>query len=427
MRVVVQHVPRLPIVSCWIWYRGGASTDPQGASGRAHWVEHMLFSGTEAFPEGSFKRLVARNGGVCNARTMYDATVTYATVPADRVDQLLRMEADRMLNVRFGPDAVARERSVILVERARYADVPAWRLSEAVLTAAFEQHPYRHPVIGTEHDLRRMSVADLSAHYQQTYRARNASVVLAGDITPAEAERAVARWFGGVPEGEVPPPPPSEREQEYERRLVVEMPSPATYVQIAYRTPACDHPDAPALVLLDTVLSGARSFTLKGRRTTARSGRLAQTVVARQLVTRATSSYPLTALPRLFELRATVQHGGSPAQAEAGLLAEVERLQQADLPEAEVERAKKQLRAQLAFATERVSDRAYLLGLSEVLGDGARPDKLLAHVLALRPADLRAAAQRYLIAPRRTVGWLLPRSGVAAPVPDEGAELVEHV
>ncbi|HMO56548.1 MAG TPA: pitrilysin family protein, partial [Roseiflexaceae bacterium] len=234
MLVLLREVHTAPVASCWVWYNVGSRNEGPGTTGISHWVEHMLFKGTPTLPKGSLDRLIPRNGGVFNAFTSNDFTAYYETLPADRIELALEIEADRMVNTIFDIDEVESERTVILAEREGAENEPDFWLNEAVMAAAYQIHPYRHEVIGWKHDLLSMTRDDLYRHYQRYYRPNNAVLVVVGDIDSEHLLAVIERLFGTLPMGEPPAPVTAvEPEQQGERRVTIRRPGPAQYVQIA--------------------------------------------------------------------------------------------------------------------------------------------------------------------------------------------------
>ncbi len=408
MLVLTQESHGAPVATCWVWYRVGSRNETLGSTGLSHWVEHMLFKGTPALPKGEMDRLIARNGGTFNAFTSNDFTAYFETLPADRIELGLRIESDRMVNSLFEPQEVESERTVIIAEREGYENEPDYWLNEAVTAAAFQVHPYRNDVIGWTGDLLAITRDELFRHYQTYYTPNNAVLVLVGDFETGALMKQVEQYFAELPAG--PPVPPvraREPEQQGERRVMVRRPGAAQYVQIVYHSQHCRHPDFAPLLVLDAVLSGAKPLAGGGAQTN-RSARLYRALVEMQLASYAGSSFRATIDPHLFEFSATVQEGHTADEVEAALLAEVEKIQQDGVSEAELAKVQKQVRAQLAYSGESVTNRAMLLGMWEVLDSYTRNDRLLEEVRAVTAEDVRRVAQEYLVERRRTVGHFIP-------------------
>jgi zinc protease len=408
--VLTKEVHSAPVATCWIWYRVGARNEASGLTGISHWVEHMLFKGTPDLPKGSLDKLVPRNGGTFNAFTWVDYTAYYETLPADRIDIGLQIESDRMINALFESEEVESERTVIISELEGYANYPETWLDEAVKAAAFNAHPYHHPVIGYKHDLLAMTRDELYNHYQTYYMPNNAVLVLVGDFETNAMMEKVNHYFAGLPVGPTLPQFRAvEPEPQGERRITIQRPGPAEYVQIGYLVPDCRSADFAPLAVLDAVLSGAKALSFfGGGAQTNRSARIYKALVETELASSAGSSYMPTYDPFLFELQATVRDGHSATEIEEALTREIEKIQQDGISAEELAKVSKQLRAQVAYSGESVTNQALQLGMWEVLDSYRRVDTLLDELAAVQPEDVQRVAQTYLTKRRCTVGHFIP-------------------
>jgi zinc protease len=409
MLVLTKEVHTAPVATCWIWYRVGARNEPGGLTGISHWVEHMLFKGTPTVPRGALDRIIARNGGTFNGFTWIDFTAYFETLPADRIELGLQIEADRMINSLFEPEEVESERTVIISELDGYANYPETWLDEAVKAAVFTAHPYHHPVIGYKHDLLAMTRENLYSHYQTYYMPNNAVLVLVGDFQTEAMLALVERYFAELPAGPALPQFYAvEPEPQGERRVKIQRPGPAEYVQIAYLAPDCRSADFAPMAVLDAVLSGAKALTSMGGAQTNRSARIYKALVESELASGAGSSYMPSRDPYLFELAATVRDGHSANEVELALLEEIARIQRDGISAEELAKVSKQLRAQVAFGRESVTNQALSLGMWEVLDTYKRVDTLMDEIAAVRADDVQRVAQTYLTEKRRVVGHFLP-------------------
>jgi hypothetical protein len=207
MQVVVIEDRRAPVVTHMVWYRVGAADEPRGASGIAHYFEHLMFKGTRAVPSGEFSRIVARNGGEDNAFTSWDYTAYFQRIAADRLDLVMRMEADRMRNLRLSADVIAAERDVIVEERRQRTDNnPGAVLNERMRAMLYPHHPYGTPVIGWLHEIEALDLAQAEAFYRTWYAPNNAILVVAGDVDAATVRALAERTYGRVrPTRNLPP------------------------------------------------------------------------------------------------------------------------------------------------------------------------------------------------------------------------------
>jgi zinc protease len=215
LHVLVIPDHRAPVATQMIWYKVGAADEPPGSSGIAHFLEHLMFKGTDRIPTGQFSKTVARNGGEDNAFTNHDVTAYFQRVAKERLPLVMEMEADRMANLRLTEDDVATERKVILEERrTRVDNDPGSILQEQMMAALYSNHPYGIPIIGWEHEIRALEREDAFSFYRRFYAPDNALLVIAGDVEPDEVRKLAEATYGkikpgGLVNGRVRPQEPS--------------------------------------------------------------------------------------------------------------------------------------------------------------------------------------------------------------------------
>lgn len=406
LTLLTREVHSAPVVSFWIWYRVGSRNERPGLTGISHWVEHMQFKGTPSHPQGDFDRLVQREGGVFNGMTWLDWTAYYETLPSDRIDLALRIEADRMVNSLFDPDETESERTVIIAEREGRENQPTFLLYEQVQALSFLAHPYHHRVIGWKEDLHAITRADLYRHYRQHYAPNNAVIVAVGDFETADMVGRISERFGPIPKGGGQSPvrvqePPARGE----RRIRMEGPAGATYVVMSHRAPQANHPDFFPMVVLDAVLGGAKGMPPFGNSGLGRSARLYRALVNTHLAVSVNSSISATIDPYLLSMWVTVHPDSAPAAAEAALRTEIERLQQEPVGADELRKAIKGARAQFTYGSESVTNQAMWLGFSEMVASSAWLAGFLDKLAAVSAEDVQRVAQTYLTPQRRVVGW----------------------
>src|SRR5512133_62475 len=235
LTIHLKEIHSAPIISHWVWYRVGSRNEVPGSTGISHWVEHMQFKGTPSLPGGVLDKSISREGGYWNAFTYLDWTAYFETMPADKIDLALRLEADRMVNSQFDPSEVASERTVITSEREGNENEPLFLLGEALQQAAFRVHPYHHEVIGDMADLLTMRRDDLYNHYRTFYIPNNAVMAVAGDFDSDSMLSRIRELFEPIPAGSEPNrrnrPEPA---QNGEMRLSVEGPGETCYIQVCY-------------------------------------------------------------------------------------------------------------------------------------------------------------------------------------------------
>lgn len=410
LTILTRELHGAPIATFWVWYGVGARNETPGVTGISHWVEHMLFKATPKLGAGEIFRLVNKNGGTLNGFTSLDYTAYYETLPADRLDLAIGIEADRMVNARFDLDEVASERTVIISEKQGGENYPTTHLRETTVGAAFRIHPYRQGVIGYLSDLRAITRDDLYHHYRTFYAPNNATVVAVGDFRTEEVVARIEAAFGGIARGGTIPTVRSvEPAQEGERRVIVRRPGPLPHFLTAYHAPAVGSPDVFPLMVLDALLSGAGAMGMSGGGASlGRSSRLYRALVETELASSASSGFGLMRDPYLFSLSAGLRPDVAIKEVERVAFAEIDRLRDELPSDEEMARALKGLRAQFAYASEGVTSIAYWLGSLGTIDTHTLYDEFLDRLAAVTAADVQGVAGRYLAPENRTVGQFLP-------------------
>ena len=269
MQIVVVEDHRAPVVVHMVWYRAGSADEPPGASGVAHFLEHLLFKGTEKLEPGELSATVQRNGGSDNAFTSYDYTAYFQRIAADRLELMMSMESDRMVNIQLGEDDIATERDVIIEERNQRTESDPFSLFREQKNAAqYLNHRYGIPVIGWRHEMVDLSLEDALAYYEQFYAPNNAVLVVAGDVDPVEVHELAKTYYGVIPPNPdlKPRDRPQEPPQTAERRLIFEDPRVSQpYVSRTYTAPERDpgnQEEAAALLMLAYILGDGQNSVL---------------------------------------------------------------------------------------------------------------------------------------------------------------------
>lgn len=313
----------------------------------------------------------------------------------------------------FDPAVVDGERTVIIAEREGAENYPSYYLREEVEALAFKAHPYRQPVIGWKEDLRAITRDDLYRHYRTHYHPANAIVVAVGDFQTARMAAMIESAFGSIPAGTpTPPVRTAEPEQTGERRVVLRRPGGATaYLHMAFHAPAAGHPDLPALLVLDGLLSGFGGIVPFDGGGGGRSGRLYRALVDGGLASEVGSGITPSADPTLFRIVATVRSGVEVGAVEAAVRAEIARLQEEPAGEAELAKVKRQAQAQFVYLRDGVMRRAMALGAFAAVDTPERLFALSEAVEGITADAVAGAARTYLTEKRRTVGWFVPENG----------------
>ena len=425
LTVILKETHAAPVTSTWLWYRVGSRNEVEGHTGMSHWVEHMMFKGSPGFPKGSIMRMVDRNGGYVNAMTSFDFTAYYMTLPSDRAQLALDVEADRMMGALFDEDELNAERTVIIAEREGSENEPRYVLAEEMTAAAFRVHPYHHQTIGWKEDLLAITGDQLREHYRRHYMPNNAVLIVVGDFSTDRYLAEIEERFGKIPAGEVPPSAIREEPpQRGERRVTLRMPGSAPLVRIGYHAPPASHPDFVPLVVLDSVLSGGKAmFSFGGAQ--ARSARLYRALVETELASTVGSGYHPSLDPYLLTMMATVRDGREPLEVEQALLGQIALLRNEPVTEKELRVAIRQTQAQFAYSSESVTSQALTLGFLEMVDHHERMDGVLDELGAVTPEEVMRVARTYLHVDNSIVGHYIPtqEDDGTAEAPAAGYEL----
>jgi zinc protease len=410
LKILLKEIHTAPLISSWIWYRVGSRDEPSGRTGLSHWVEHMQFKGTAKFPATSLDRDISRDGGMWNAFTFMDWTAYLETMPAEKIDLGLRLEADRMTNSLFDEKEVASERTVVISEREGNENEPLFQLGEAVQQAAFRVHPYHHEVIGDLVDLKNMSRDDLYQHYRTYYVPNNAVIGLAGDFKTSEMLARLSELFEPIPTGPVPARlSRSEPAANGEHHLTVEGPGETTYLEISYHAPAGDDPDFFPLSVIDSLLAGPSGLSIfGGGGLSNKTSRLYRALVEKELAIGVGGSAYTTLDPFLYSITITVHPDRKPEEVMTALNDQIKRLLDEPVPEEEINRAIKQARALFAYHSENITSQAAWLGHAEMFSTYDWFLTYLERLASVTPTDLQKIAQKYLLEKNRVVGVFVP-------------------
>ena len=406
MQIVVKPDRRAPVVVAMVWYRVGSIDEVNGRTGVAHVLEHMMFKGTKTTAVGEYSRVIAAAGGRDNAFTGNDYTGYFAVLQKSHLELALRLEADRMVNLRLSPEEWAKELKVVMEERRyRTDDRPRSLVYEQTMATALTAHPYRNPVIGWMSDLQSMTVEDARDFYQRWYTPNNAVLVVVGDVAAREVMTLAEKYFGGIPARPLPArKPQDEPPQLGVKRVTVKAPAELPYVLMVFRAPPLRDPEKDtepyALDMLAAALSGNAA------------ARLPRNLVrAERLVSSASASYDgLARGPGFFYLNATPTQGRTAAEAEQGLRREMEKIIADGVTQEELERVKAQAIAAQVFQRDSMMAQAREIGSLEATGISHKTiDLQLEKLRAVTPEQVREVARKYFIEDGLTIAHLDPQ------------------
>lgn len=424
LKVLIREDHRAPVVVSQIWYKVGSSYEPSGLTGISHVLEHMMFKGTEHLTPGEFSRIIAAEGGQENAFTGRDFTAYFQRLAKDRLEVSFRLEAERMRHLRLTEEEFVKEIRVVMEERRlRTDDSPQGLAYEQFNAVAYVTSPYRNPIIGWMKDLQALTLEDLRRWYRRWYAPNNAILVVVGDVDPAQVLALVEKHFGPLEPGEPPAFKPAfEVPQQGERRVIVKAPAQLPYLIMGYKVP-----------VLKTAEQDWEPYALKvlaGVLDAGSSARLSRHLVrGSEIAASADASYSLTSrLDELFTIAANPAPGRDLAELEAALRAEIERLREAPVSAAELQRVTAQVIAEDVYQLDSMFYQAMRMGILETVGLGWQTlEDYVERIQAVTPEQVQAVARRYLIGDRLTVAILDAQPGQTEPEPAPEPGPIEQI
>ncbi|MFK7754868.1 MAG: M16 family metallopeptidase [Sedimentitalea sp.] len=410
MQVIVVEDHRAPVLQHMVWYRAGSADEPRGQSGVAHFLEHLLFKATDTLESGELSATVAANGGRDNAFTSYDYTAYFQRVAADRLELMMRMESDRMVNIRLTERDIVTERDVILEERNQRTDNnPRALFGEQINATLYHNHRYGVPIIGWRHEMETLDMADALSFYKTYYAPNNAILVVSGDVEPDEVRTLAEKYYGVIPAN--PNLPERIRTQEpphtSARRLTFKDGRVAQpYVTRTYLAPERDpgaQETAAALVMLAELLGGGTTSFLTEK-----------LQFDQQIAVYSGAFYSATSLDDTsFDVIVVPAAGVSLQDAEDAMDVALGQFIETGVDVDQLERIKMQLRAQQIYARDNVDGIANRYGRALSVGLTVEDVQAWPDVLqAVTPEQIIAAAKQVLQPEASVTGWLMRKSEV---------------
>ena len=392
---------RAPMFVSKLWYGVGSRDESFGKTGMAHFLEHMMFKGTKKYGPKIFSNLIKKNGGSHNAFTSFDYTGYYEKLPSNKIDLAIKLEADRMKNLKLDPIEFELERKVVLEERrSRVDDNPVNYLFEKLRQKTFTSHTYTNPIIGWEEDLKIISLKDMKKFYRRFYVPENATLVIVGDIKISKTIDLIKKHFGQIEsKGNFKRKIIIEPPQEKERLISVKRNAPLPYFAMAYHTPNWKHKDSAALTLLEYILGGGES------------SRIYQRLVRKDgLALSAGAEYRyLSYDPDLFYFYAQPASGISVSKIKKVFYEELKNISSNKVTQQELRRVIKSIEANSIFSMDSHYYRAMMLGRSAVCGNWKIIKDYLKKIRKVTPEEILKVARKYFSTNNRTIAELIPQ------------------
>lgn len=420
LKVVVREDHRAPVVVAQVWYKVGSADEYTGITGISHALEHMMFKGTEEFPDGSYSELIAKNGGNDNAFTTDDFTAYYAELAADKLEMSLELEADRMANLIITKEEFDKEKQVVMEERRlRTDDNPQMTTYERFMAAANISGPYHHPVIGWMHDIEQMTHEDLQRWYDNWYAPNNAVLVVVGAVKAEEVFDLAEKYFGNIEKrAELGSKAFKEIGALGQTRVTVKKEASLPYMIMGFNVPSVHNFEPDEAHIPYALMVGA--YALDG----GNSSRFAKKLIRKDKVALGLSAYydPFQRYDGQFKVMGIPAGDHSVETLEQAILAELKLLQDEPLGEQELQKIKNQIIANEIFEKDSMAEQAIMIGSFESIGLSWRDaDAYVDNIKRVTPEQVQQAAQRFFNPDYMTVAVLEP-----LPIGGQAEALAEH-
>lgn len=403
LRVIVSEDHTAPTVSVAVTYNVGSADERAGRTGFAHLFEHMMFKGSQNVGPGEHPALIFNNGGTVNGTTDEDRTLYFETLPANQLELALFLEGDRMRSLDITKANLDNQRNAVEEERRlRIDNQPYGKTYLAISEQAYDNFAYKHSTIGSMTDLNAASVDDVASFFKTYYAPNNAVLTIVGDLDTKNTLALVQKYFGPIERQPAPPRPNlAETAHAGERRSTVEDPlARLARVDIAWIGPAAGSPDLDALDVLQDILSGGRS------------SRLNEVIVRqKQFAAAANASLDEARGPGLFQVDATVAQGKNPADLEAAIYEEIDKIKTGPIADWELDKARNTARRTAASSELSTLQRAVELGQDALFfNDPNRVNTEAARIQKVTAADVQRVAAKYLTKENRSVVVTVPKA-----------------
>ncbi|MBC6413342.1 MAG: insulinase family protein [Chromatiales bacterium] len=405
LKLLVKEDHRAPVVVSQIWYRVGSADEHGGITGISHFLEHMMFKGTEKYPRQAFTETIKKYGGRDNAFTSRDYTAYYQLFEKSYLEKSFELESDRMINLQLKQEDFDKEREVVREERRwRVDDKPESRLYEQLYASAFDSAPYRHPVIGWDNDLVNLKLADLADWYSRWYAPNNATLIVVGDVVANEVYTLAQQYFADLKPQPLPDRKPREEiSQHGEKRITLSVPTTQPAIAIAYKTPRVGQAEeswhAYALSVLAQILSSGDS------------SRFSKNLIRGKGIAFYANVYfdVYNRYQDLFVIFAAPNTTSDVAELQRAIEDELTQLKEQLVDAEELEKIKTRLLAYKVYEQDSIQHRAAALGRLETSGAGWQEHfRFPQHIQAVTAEQIKQVANKYLVASQRTVAELKP-------------------
>jgi zinc protease len=402
LHVILHQDNTTPIVAVSILYHVGSKNEVPGRTGFAHFFEHLMFEGSDNIPRGGFDKILLSAGGYNNANTTQDRTYYFDLLPSNQIELGLWLESERLLHLRIDSIGVETQRAVVKEERKQsYDNRPYMSFIEKTMQNAYKIHPYRWTTIGNPEDINKATLQEFMDFHSIYYVPNNATLTIAGDQNIDSTKKLIEKYFGGIPRGtkEIYRPNIVEPEKTAEVTDTVYDNIQLPAVFMSFHMPAQGTPDSYAISMLNTLLSGGQS------------SRMNKAIVDQQQKAVQIGSFPFPLEdPGLFIILGIVNMGVSPADLEAAIIAEIEKVKTTEIPDAEFQKLRNKVENDFVTGNSTMAGIAQNLANYHVyFKDANLINTEIERYMKVTPADLQRVAKKYLTPENRVVLTYLPK------------------
>ncbi|MBI4041301.1 MAG: insulinase family protein [Deltaproteobacteria bacterium] len=390
LEVLLAVQKEIPVFAYYTYYRVGSRNEEKGKTGLAHFFEHLLFKESKNYKEGEFDRIMEEMGAQTNASTGNDWTNYYEVLPADllKIEMAIKLESDRMQHMIINEAQVTAEMGVVQNERRLRVDNSVeGKMGELLGDLAYEQHSYKHPVIGWMEDIEKYNVQDCLEFYQRYYAPNNATLILVGNIPVTETLDWIEQYYGSIApsqifQKEIPTEPPQRKERKLK---IVREDIDVEKALYGFHVPSENHPDIAPLDLLAEILFNGEGSRLYRRM-----------IIEEEIVSDLGAGIEHLKDPGLFQISVAMRKGQPVQKASNRIFAEFENVKKNGVSSAELERAKNRYEMGYYHSLETVSGKARNLGHYHVVrGDYKEALTVFGNYARVTVEDIHRVAKIY--------------------------------
>ena len=397
LKVLLKENHSIPLVTFSIWYKVGSRNEKNGIRGVAHFLEHMMFKGTNNFKKGEISDTIQKFGGVFNAFTFSDGTAYYETVSPKYLEKMMEIESDRMIHSKLDEKELQLEKTVVLSELEGDLNNPASLLDNKIREEAYEKSPYKHPTIGYVKDIKDLVSKQMRTFYENYYTPNNATIIIIGDFEEEKTLQLISKYFGNIKSQEIKQASiPTDEKQKSEKRVTVKKAGVTKLIEIAFHIPDIKNNDIYALNIVEEIL-------IKGRKS-----RLEKALVENGLATEVTGGAEANTDPGLFYIVTSLTPDTKHEEAEKIINKEINKLIKSPPNKDEITSAINRIKAGYLFNLDGTYNQAVNIGFFEVINDWKQAIEWPNHISNVTQKDVKNVLEKYFSSNNKVVGYFIP-------------------